>query len=79
LESPQFQLIYGSEGISDGKMNASSQILVGTPETAARRGLRVKMSSGYKTKGLGTVVDMPDSGVCSVRWDSGLTEVRLGV
>ena len=40
-----------------------------------RIGMRVRMAAGYKEQGTGTVVNIPDGGVCSVNWDSGLTEV----
>ena len=49
---------------------------VGMPELMPKIGMRVQMAKGYTEQGVGTVVNIPDAGVCSVKWDSGLTEVR---
>jgi|LauGreDrversion2_3_1035106.scaffolds.fasta_scaffold55997_1 hypothetical protein len=46
------------------------------PELMPQIGMRVQMAKGYTEQGVGTVVSIPGEGVCSVKWDSGLTEVR---
>ena len=38
-------------------------------------GMRVKMADGYKDQGDGTIVRVPEHGVCSIEWDTGLAEV----
>lgn len=48
---------------------------VGTPQLAPSVGMRVCMADGYKDQGHGAIIGVPEHGVCSVAWDSGLTEV----
>ncbi len=57
-------------------MYADRHSAVGMPELMPKIGMRVQMAKGYTEQGVGTVVNIPDAGVCSVKWDSGLTEVR---
>ena len=61
-----------------GGSRGSGLRAVGLPEMMPRVGMRVRMAAGYQEQGTGTVVNVPGTGVCSVSWDSGVTEVRGG-